>query len=266
MEATALKMQRLPRLAHPLLAGAQRTKILGRLRIMLIEELHLDASGRPLADGDVKEDTSGGGKGRLAQADLRPLFTAAAAAKHRVEEVAHGEQCESARGRGEIDPKEGEWALLFDTEELELELEHGVRWDRWRSPPASVGKLGWDGELPFVSSLHELKRLGPPFDDLVGRKGGGLPTRVRAVEFGPVEQRAAVVALAWRRDTRMGASGAISEHAVLQARGGHLDALLECVAGQVCRPRALARGARQEARAEQQAAEAATYQGRHRAQ
>src|SRR5947209_1132170 len=65
------------------------------------------------------------------------------------------------------------------------------------APPGSrcsVSEIGRDEELPLGANRHELKGLGPALDDSVHREGGRLAATVGAVELGPIDQYAPVIA------------------------------------------------------------------------
>ena len=61
VEGGALEVERLARLAHALLAGAQAAEVLRRLRDDVVAQGHLDAAGRGAADGHVEVDDGGHG-------------------------------------------------------------------------------------------------------------------------------------------------------------------------------------------------------------
>ena len=58
----------------------------------------------------------------------------------------------------------------------------------------AISKIGRNEELPLGADGHKLQRLGPTLDDLTNGEAGGLATLVGAVEFGAIDQSAAVIA------------------------------------------------------------------------
>ena len=88
------------------------------------------------------------------------------------------------------------WWLNANLEDLEGEDEDGAGGDVGAHLTVAVRDLAGDGELPLVTLLHHLHRLGPARDHLVGSEGGGLAAGVRGVELLAVDGGAAVVARA----------------------------------------------------------------------
>ena len=105
--------------------------------------------------------------------------------------------------------------------------------DLGRAATVAVGQVRGNVELPLVALDHQLHRLGPALDDLIGRKGGGRAAVVRRVELGArrvVAGRAAlVVALAGRVHGRVVRTIAGRDDLVLQARRQRDDAVLLAV-------------------------------------
>mmetsp|Transcript_6631 Transcript_6631/g.29200 ORF Transcript_6631/g.29200 Transcript_6631/m.29200 type:complete len:209 (-) Transcript_6631:8-634(-) len=108
-------------------------------------------------------------------------------------------------------------------DDLEGEHEYGSGGDVRTHLPVAVRDLARDDQLPFVALLHELHRLGPAGDDLVGRELGGLAALVGRVELLPVDRGAAVVAGAASGGARARSPrGPFHEDAVLEP-GRELD-------------------------------------------
>ena len=57
--------------------------------------------------------------------------------------------------------------------------------------------------LPLVTLNHQLHRLSPALDYLIRRKCGRRPSIITRIKLGPVNQRALVMARAWRANGGM---------------------------------------------------------------
>jgi len=84
--------------------------------------------------------------------------------------------------------------------------------------------MGGDGQLPLIARPHQLQRLRPTRDHLIGRERGRGPSLDRGVEDLAVRlQLALIMAFTrrrWARVLPLGVAGL--DDLVLQA-GGHLD-------------------------------------------
>merc|ERR1719361_3087167 len=69
-----------------------------------------------------------------------------------------------------------------DLHNLHSENQHVATLDLAALAPIAVAKLGGDVHLPLVTLNHQLHRLSPAFDHLVGRKRRGAATLVSGVE------------------------------------------------------------------------------------
>ena len=65
---------------------------------------------------------------------------------------------------------------------------------RWRCGSADPTAPEQISQVPLGANRHELKGLGPALDDSVHREGGRLAATVGAVELGPIDQSAPVIA------------------------------------------------------------------------
>ena len=84
-----------------------------------------------------------------------------------------------------------------------------------------------------ILTLHQLHRFRPAFDDLIGSKSQRLSALVRTIEFGSIDQRTTVVALARGRDHwRLSCTG--PDLLVAQTRFELDDALLLILLCQPC--------------------------------
>eukprot|EP00964_Phaeocystis_antarctica_P049464 scaffold28690_cov63-Phaeocystis_antarctica.AAC.5 len=108
--------------------------------------------------------------------------------------------------------------LALDLDDLHDEDQRRRGRDLGRLAVGAVGEAVRNVHLPLVALHHELHRLGPALDDLVGRERARRAALVRAVELRVIEQAARVVALARRPDRRVLEAAALLEHAVLQPR------------------------------------------------
>src|SRR4030042_2595166 len=91
--------------------------------------------------------------------------------------------------------------------------------------PFPVGERRGNKELPLRSLFHQLESLGPARNHTIHRKTDGLPTTVRAVQFGSINQRTLVVSghgigRFWFFPT------ALLHHLILQAAGQSHNLLL----------------------------------------
>mmetsp|Transcript_5469 Transcript_5469/g.16581 ORF Transcript_5469/g.16581 Transcript_5469/m.16581 type:complete len:354 (+) Transcript_5469:1860-2921(+) len=80
-------------------------------------------------------------------------------------------------------------------QELHLELQSCIGWNRWRKAPVSVGVLrlaGQDTELPLGHRRHALV---PALDDSASLKfkGEGVSLVTTGIELGPIKKRANIV-------------------------------------------------------------------------
>jgi len=92
------------------------------------------------------------------------------------------------------------WSFAFlrfvnDFDQLNLEIEGGVRRNRGAGSAFSIGEIWRDVELPFRALFHQLKRFGPSGNDLSDAESGGGIALVRAVEFGAVGESSRVMCL-----------------------------------------------------------------------
>lgn len=74
-----------------------------------------------------------------------------------------------------------------NADELSLELEHRVGWDRSHAP-SSVTPVGLDDQCPLLTRAHVQESLVPSLDDLslANVEGEGLAAVVTGVELGAV--------------------------------------------------------------------------------
>src|SRR5207237_4286028 len=99
------------------------------------------------------------------------------------------------------------------------------------SPLLTVGQTCRNEKLILGADLHQLKSLGPAFDDTADRKRRRLTALVGTVEFRPIHQRAAIiyrhgVATFWL------CAAAFFQDFVLQTALGRFHAFLGFVCGE----------------------------------
>src|SRR6516165_968953 len=104
----------------------------------------------------------------------------------------------------------------LDPEEFDFEDKRRVRADATTRALFAIGKFGGHEELPFRAGLHERESFGPGFDHAINRERGRLAAFVRAVEFGAVQERAAIIHGDLISGLRLPAV-AFGEHLVLEA-------------------------------------------------
>src|SRR5262245_6347083 len=84
---------------------------------------------------------------------------------------------------------------LSHAEQLDIENEIGLRWDRRRVSASPVPLLPRDRELPLAADLHADDPFLPSLDEPGEGELDGLAALVAGVELGAVHERAAVVHL-----------------------------------------------------------------------
>mmetsp|Transcript_62885 Transcript_62885/g.124211 ORF Transcript_62885/g.124211 Transcript_62885/m.124211 type:complete len:213 (-) Transcript_62885:78-716(-) len=126
----------------------------------------------------------------------------------------------------------------FDFEDLNREDEAVAATDLGRAATVAISEVRGDVELPLVALNHELHRLRPPFDDLVGRKSRRSAAGVTAIEGGPRGVRgsraALVVALTGRIGCWVAVARALAKNLVLQTGRQLDDAFLVLIALEEC--------------------------------
>src|SRR5688500_5036737 len=80
-----------------------------------------------------------------------------------------------------------------DAQQLDLEMQRCVGWDRATRAALAIGDGGRAGEPGLAAHLELLHAFGPALDHAVERKLRRLAARIRTVELLAVGKRAAVV-------------------------------------------------------------------------
>jgi len=113
-----------------------------------------------------------------------------------------------------------------DAQQFDLKDESAVGSDLASRTVFSVGQGGGDVQLPFISFMHQLQRLGPAFDNTADTKIGRLSSGVRAIELGSVDQGATIVNADTIGGAWAGGSFPRFDDLVLEAARQHHDAFL----------------------------------------
>lgn len=136
-------------------------------------------------------------------------------------------------------------SFTLNLQKLKLKDKYGTRSNVSSSLLVTIGKFRRNDKFPVISFNHLLHGLSPALnksqcvlrygerskgraylDDLVGSKGCGLATLVRAVEFGSVNKGSFVVALTRSADLRVNLSFSRLDNAVAQTRRKSDDSIL----------------------------------------
>jgi hypothetical protein len=131
---------------------------------------------------------------------------------------------DGARQRGDRPSHDGQYLHLKDEGIAALDLGGG--------PVISVPQLARDVQFPLVPRHHELHRLRPSLDDLIGSERGRAAPVVARIEDRPVEEPTLVVARAGRIDGGVIGTLPLLEDFVLEAGGQGDDARLVCILSQ----------------------------------
>src|SRR5579871_1088055 len=121
--------------------------------------------------------------------------------------------------------------LGLNREQFHFEDQSGIGANVGARAALAVSQVGGDKNLILGSDGHQLQRFGPSFNHAADGERGRLTALVAGIEFGAVDQRAAIV----YRNRVVGSRrrpGALGDDLILQAVGRGLDAVFGFVLGQ----------------------------------